>query len=160
MTALRLRHLALAAALAFVALPARAEQIAVGNFGVAANGMPFGVALTKGYFKEEGLEVEVNSTAGAAAAMQLVVGGRADDVVLVLALGQHEAVLEGAGDLEREAEVGAGSPEPVASGLAVVELAGPIGDPGLGPARRRGVGAGPDGRVGGHVLRGCHQGRG
>ncbi|HEX6002475.1 MAG TPA: ABC transporter substrate-binding protein [Burkholderiales bacterium] len=31
-----------------------------------------------GYFKEEGLEVEVNPMAGAAAAMQLVVGGRAD----------------------------------------------------------------------------------
>jgi NitT/TauT family transport system substrate-binding protein len=31
-----------------------------------------------GYWKEEGLEVEVNPTAGAAAAMQLVVGGRAD----------------------------------------------------------------------------------
>ncbi len=31
-----------------------------------------------GYFKEEGLEVEVNSTPGAAAAMQLVIGGRAD----------------------------------------------------------------------------------
>ena len=31
-----------------------------------------------GYFKQEGLEVEVSPTAGAAAAMQLVVGGRAD----------------------------------------------------------------------------------
>jgi len=31
-----------------------------------------------GYFKAEGLEVEVNAMAGAAAAMQLVVGGRAD----------------------------------------------------------------------------------
>jgi NitT/TauT family transport system substrate-binding protein len=31
-----------------------------------------------GYFKEEGLEVEVNPMPGAAAAMQLVVGGRAD----------------------------------------------------------------------------------
>ena len=31
-----------------------------------------------GYFKEEGLEVEVNPMAGAAAAMQLVVSGRAD----------------------------------------------------------------------------------
>lgn len=31
-----------------------------------------------GYFKDEGLEVEVNPMAGAAAAMQLVVGGRAD----------------------------------------------------------------------------------
>ena len=34
-----------------------------------------------GYFKEEGLDVEVNSTKGAAAAMQLVVGGRADAAI-------------------------------------------------------------------------------
>jgi NitT/TauT family transport system substrate-binding protein len=34
-----------------------------------------------GYFKEEGLEVEVNSMKGAAAAMQLVVGGRADAAI-------------------------------------------------------------------------------
>jgi NitT/TauT family transport system substrate-binding protein len=36
---------------------ARAEQIAVGNYGSSANGMPFGVALKKGYFKEEGADV-------------------------------------------------------------------------------------------------------
>jgi NitT/TauT family transport system substrate-binding protein len=34
-----------------------------------------------GYFKEEGLEVEVNSTKGSGAAMQLVVGGRADAAI-------------------------------------------------------------------------------
>jgi NitT/TauT family transport system substrate-binding protein len=36
---------------------ASAEQIAVGNYGSSANGMPFGVALAKGYFQEEGANV-------------------------------------------------------------------------------------------------------
>lgn len=36
---------------------ASAEDIAVGNYGSSANGMPFGVALAKGYFKEEGANV-------------------------------------------------------------------------------------------------------
>lgn len=35
----------------------RAENIAVGNYGSSANGMPFGIALYKGYFKEEGANV-------------------------------------------------------------------------------------------------------
>ncbi|HVY01050.1 MAG TPA: ABC transporter substrate-binding protein [Pseudorhodoplanes sp.] len=36
---------------------ARAENIAIGNYGSSANGMPFGVALYKGFFKEEGADV-------------------------------------------------------------------------------------------------------
>ena len=36
---------------------ATAEDIAVGNYGSSANGMPFAVALAKGYFKEEGADV-------------------------------------------------------------------------------------------------------
>jgi NitT/TauT family transport system substrate-binding protein len=77
MTALRLRHLALAAAVALCALPARAEQIAVGNFGVAANGMPFGVALTKGYFKEEGIDVSgiITSAGGGTSLRNMLAGG-------------------------------------------------------------------------------------
>src|SRR5262249_24798079 len=34
-----------------------AEEIAVGNYASSANGMPFGVALAKGYFQEEGANV-------------------------------------------------------------------------------------------------------
>ena len=57
----RRTHL-LAAALAslcafFTLAPARAENIAVGNYGSSANGMPFAVALYKGFFKEEGADV-------------------------------------------------------------------------------------------------------
>jgi NitT/TauT family transport system substrate-binding protein len=37
--------------------PAAAENIAVGNYGSSANGMPFAVALYKGFFKEEGADV-------------------------------------------------------------------------------------------------------
>jgi NitT/TauT family transport system substrate-binding protein len=36
---------------------AQAENIAVGNYGSSANGMPFAVALYKGFFKEEGADV-------------------------------------------------------------------------------------------------------
>ena len=49
-------------------LPSRAmaaEQIVVSNFGVAANGMPYAVAMEKGFFKEEGADVSgVLSSAG------------------------------------------------------------------------------------------------
>jgi len=41
-------------------LPGRviaAEQIVVSNYGVAANGMPYAIAMEKGFFKEEGADV-------------------------------------------------------------------------------------------------------
>jgi NitT/TauT family transport system substrate-binding protein len=42
-----------------------AEQIVVSNFGVTANGMPYAVAMEKGFFKEEGADVSgVLSSAG------------------------------------------------------------------------------------------------
>ena len=45
--------LALAAVFAAFAAPdAAAEQIVVSNYGVSANGMPFAVAMEKGFFKE------------------------------------------------------------------------------------------------------------
>ena len=37
--------------------PVSAENIAVGNYGSSANGMPFAVALEKGYFQQEGANV-------------------------------------------------------------------------------------------------------
>src|SRR5690242_17348649 len=39
------------------AAAAMAENIAVGNYGSSANGMPFAVALEKGYFQQEGANV-------------------------------------------------------------------------------------------------------
>src|SRR6476619_1071865 len=44
-------------ALATAVPPVSAEQLAIGNYGSSANGMPFGVALYKGFFKEEGINV-------------------------------------------------------------------------------------------------------
>ncbi|TCR74804.1 ABC transporter substrate-binding protein [Rhizobium sp. BK376] len=40
-----------------LAAPAGAEQLVVSNYGVSANGMPFAVAMAKGYFKDEGANV-------------------------------------------------------------------------------------------------------
>jgi NitT/TauT family transport system substrate-binding protein len=51
-----IRALALAALVCTLGI-ARAENIAVGNYGSSANGMPFAVALYKGFFKEEGADV-------------------------------------------------------------------------------------------------------
>ena len=56
---------------------ALAEEIAVGNYGVSANGMPFGVALVKGYFKEEGLNVTglISSAGGGTSLRNMLAGG-------------------------------------------------------------------------------------
>jgi NitT/TauT family transport system substrate-binding protein len=40
-----------------LAAPVSAEQIVVSNYGVSANGMPFAIAMAKGYFKDEGADV-------------------------------------------------------------------------------------------------------
>ncbi|HZQ11740.1 MAG TPA: ABC transporter substrate-binding protein [Pseudolabrys sp.] len=51
------RLVVLASATFLAAVGARAEDIAIGNYGSSANGMPFGIALAKGYFQEEGANV-------------------------------------------------------------------------------------------------------
>jgi NitT/TauT family transport system substrate-binding protein len=49
-----------------------AEEIAVGNFGVAANGMPFGVARAKGFFKQEGIDVSgIITSAGGGTSLRI-----------------------------------------------------------------------------------------
>jgi NitT/TauT family transport system substrate-binding protein len=60
-----------------MAQDATAQQIAVGNFGVAANGMPFAVALEKGYFKEEGIDVTgiITSAGGGTSLRNMLAGG-------------------------------------------------------------------------------------
>jgi NitT/TauT family transport system substrate-binding protein len=82
MTPTQFRRLPLAAlavsAFVYLAAPtAHAQQIAVGNFGVAANGMPFGVAMTKGYFKEEGIDVTgiITSAGGGTSLRNMLAGG-------------------------------------------------------------------------------------
>lgn len=54
---MRLRHWLMSALLGLISTGAAAEQIAVGNYGVSANGMPYAVALAKGYFQQEGANV-------------------------------------------------------------------------------------------------------
>ena len=56
---------------------AGAEELAVGNYGVSANGMPFGVALAKGYFKDEGIDVTglISSAGGGTSLRNMLAGG-------------------------------------------------------------------------------------
>ena len=55
---------------------ARAEQIVVSNFGVAANGMPYAVAMEKGFFKEAGADITgiLSSAGGGTTVRNLLTG--------------------------------------------------------------------------------------
>ena len=65
------------AALVAASAVANAEELAVGNYGVSANGMPFGVAMAKGYFKEEGINVTglITSAGGGTSLRNMLAGG-------------------------------------------------------------------------------------
>src|SRR5579862_1090545 len=65
------------AVLAAFAASCPAEEIAVGNYGASANGMPFGVALVKGYFKDEGLNITglIASAGGGTSLRNMLAGG-------------------------------------------------------------------------------------
>src|SRR5580693_4408879 len=71
------------AALALTALlPLRAmaaEQIVVSNFGVAVNGMPYAIAMEKGFFKEAGADVTgiLSSQGGGTTVRNLMAGNLA-----------------------------------------------------------------------------------
>jgi NitT/TauT family transport system substrate-binding protein len=67
------------AALALALLPLHAmaaEQIVVSNFGVAANGMPYAIAMDKGFFKAEGADVSgiLSSSGGGTTVRNLMTG--------------------------------------------------------------------------------------
>jgi NitT/TauT family transport system substrate-binding protein len=89
-----LRVALLLIATACAAVPARAEDIAVGNFGVAANGMPYAVALDKGFFKAEGANVTgiISSQGGGTSIRNMLAGGvvygEANPGVTAVAVGQ------------------------------------------------------------------------
>ena len=63
--------------LAGMAAGASAEELAIGNYGVSANGMPYGVALAKGYFKDEGINVTglISSAGGGTSLRNMLAGG-------------------------------------------------------------------------------------
>jgi NitT/TauT family transport system substrate-binding protein len=65
------------ALLAGMLASAGAEELAIGNYGVSANGMPFGVALAKGYFKDEGINVTglISSAGGGTSLRNMLAGG-------------------------------------------------------------------------------------
>src|SRR5262252_1465005 len=73
----RLISLVIATLVAGFSTGALAEEIAVGNYGVSANGMPFGVALVKGYFKDEGLNITglISSAGGGTSLRNMLAGG-------------------------------------------------------------------------------------
>src|SRR3954466_1361001 len=73
----RLSSLLSGALLAGAFMCASAEELAIGNYGVSANGMPFGVALHKGFFKEEGLNITglISSAGGGTSLRNMLAGG-------------------------------------------------------------------------------------
>jgi NitT/TauT family transport system substrate-binding protein len=53
-----------------------AEQIVVSNYGVAANGMPYAIALEKGFFQQEGADVSgILSSSGGGTTVRNLLGG-------------------------------------------------------------------------------------
>lgn len=56
----------------------RAEDIVVSNYGVSANGMPYAIAMAKGYFKEEGANVTgILTSAGGGTTLRNMLAGNA-----------------------------------------------------------------------------------
>ena len=71
------RHMAALAAL-FLAIPltASAEEIVVSNYGVTTNGMPYAVAMAKGFFKQQGADVTgILSSDGGGTTVRTMLGG-------------------------------------------------------------------------------------
>ena len=67
---------ALLLALAFAPLAAHAEEIVVSNYGVTTNGMPFAVAMAKGFFKQQGADVTgILSSDGGGTTVRTMLGG-------------------------------------------------------------------------------------
>ena len=62
---------------ALVSATGGAEEIVVSNYAVSANGMPFGIAMAKGYFKDEGLNITglISSAGGGTTLRNMLAGG-------------------------------------------------------------------------------------
>jgi NitT/TauT family transport system substrate-binding protein len=71
------RYTAALAALAFaLPLAAGAEEIVVSNYGVTTNGMPYAVAMAKGFFKQQGADVTgILSSDGGGTTVRTMLGG-------------------------------------------------------------------------------------
>ena len=69
--------LIVAAIMAAIACTADAEQIVVSNYGVAPNGMPFAVAMEKGFFKDFGVNVDgILTSDGGGSTIRNLLGGK------------------------------------------------------------------------------------
>ncbi len=85
---------ACAASTVLLANPLLTEEIVVSNYGVSANGMPFAVAMAKGYFKDEGANVTgiVTSAGGGTTLRNMLAGnvpyGEVSPNVVVAAIQQ------------------------------------------------------------------------
>ena len=67
----------LALAARSAALAARAEQVVVSNYAVTTNGMPFAVAMEKGYFKEFKVNVDgILTSDGGGTTIRNLLGGK------------------------------------------------------------------------------------
>lgn len=94
---MKLRSILSGALLTTLALTAQAEQLVVSNFGVSANGMPFGVAMAKGYFKEEGLNITgLISSGGGGTTLRNMLAGAGTPYGEVNPVAVVSAVLAGA----------------------------------------------------------------
>lgn len=93
------RWLALAFSIATLASGGAAEaaqQIVVSNYGIAANGMPYAVALAKGFFKQAGADVSgILSSQGGGTTIRNLQGGGLDFGEVDLA-GTVAAIQQGA----------------------------------------------------------------
>jgi NitT/TauT family transport system substrate-binding protein len=77
----------------FALTAAGAEDIAIGNYGSSANGMPFGIALAKGYFRSEGADVTgiISSEGGGTSVRNAMAGvayGEANPGAIAVAIQQ------------------------------------------------------------------------
>ena len=67
---------ALAALVLAIPLAANAEEIVVSNYGVTTNGMPYAVAMAKGFFKQQGADVTgILSSDGGGTTVRTLLGG-------------------------------------------------------------------------------------
>ena len=87
---------AAAAGLLAVSAAQAGQQIVVSNYGVAANGMPYAVALAKGFFKQAGADVSgILSSQGGGTTIRNLEGGSLDYGEVDLA-GTVAAIQQGA----------------------------------------------------------------
>jgi len=75
---IQLKSVVVGLSLIVATMGAQAEEIVVSNYGVSANGMPYAVAMEKGFFKEEGANVTgILSSAGGGTTLRNMLAGNA-----------------------------------------------------------------------------------